>query len=84
MSSAFTFRRFSIYRLKHSEELYNIRFKPFEYLQQKGISCNARNYDLMYSGYMRPHEKLEALFYKFNMERPFNVEPSDDFNVNDF
>jgi hypothetical protein len=63
-------RRFSIYQLKNSVALHNIRFEPFDYLQKNGIPCDIRNYGLVYSGHMRPHESLENLFYKFNMERP--------------
>jgi len=63
-------RRFSIYQLKSSDDLHDIRFEPYNYLQQNGIACDIRNYDLMYSGPMRPHETLENLFYKFNMEHP--------------
>ena len=63
-------RPFTIYQLKHSDELHGIRFEPFDYLLKNGLTCDARNYDLVYSGHMRPHETLENLFYKFNMERP--------------
>lgn len=70
MNSIPPLRRFTIYQLKSSDELHDIRFEPFEYLQQNGIKCDARNYDLIYSGHMRPHETLENLFYKFSMERP--------------
>jgi hypothetical protein len=63
-------RQFSIYQLKHSDELHGIRFESFDYLQKNGIPCDIRNYDLIYSGHMRPHETLENLFHKFNMERP--------------
>lgn len=65
-----SFRRFTIYQLKRSDGLHDIRFEPYDYLQKNGIPCDIRNYDLVYSGYMRPHESLENLFYKFNMERP--------------
>jgi hypothetical protein len=63
-------RCFSIYQLKHSDELHNIRFESYDYLRKNGIPCDIRNYDLMYSGHMRPHETLENLFYKFNTEHP--------------
>jgi hypothetical protein len=63
-------RRFSIYQLKGLGELHDIRFEPYEYLQQNSLTCDVRNYSLVYSGHMRPHETLENLFYKFNMERP--------------
>ncbi len=65
-------RRFSIYQLKSSDELHDIRFEPYDYLRKNGIPCDIGNYDLMYSGHMRPHETLENLFYKFNMEHPVN------------
>ncbi|MGI5848896.1 MAG: DUF3846 domain-containing protein [Christensenellales bacterium] len=63
-------RRFSIYQLKRSDELHDIRFEPFNHLEKNGIPCDIRNYDLVYSGRMRPHETLENLFYKFNTEHP--------------
>ena len=63
-------RRFSIYQHKGLDELHDIRFESYEYLQQNGIACDVRNYDLVYSGHMRPNETLESLFYKYNMERP--------------
>lgn len=63
-------RQFSIYQLKHSDELHDIRFEPYDYLHKNGIPCDIRNYDLVYSGHMRPHETLENLFQKFNIERP--------------
>lgn len=63
-------RRFLIYQLKRSDDLHGIRFESFDYLMKNGIKCDIRNYDLVYSGHMRPNETLENLFYKFNMERP--------------
>lgn len=69
-SASMSQRRFSIYQLKQSDDLHGIRFKPFDYLQKKGIPCNIHNYELVYSGHMRPNETLENLFYKFNMEHP--------------
>lgn len=63
-------RRFSIYQLKRADDLHGIRFESFDYLQKNGIKCDIRNYDLVYSGHMRPNETLESLFYKFNMEHP--------------
>jgi len=65
-----TQRQYSIYQLKRSDDLHGIRFESFDYLQKNGIKCDIRNYDLVYSGHMRPNETLENLFYKFNMERP--------------
>lgn len=63
-------RQFSIYQLKRPDDLHGIRFESFDYLQKNGIKCDIRNYDLVYSGHMRPNETLESLFYKFNMEHP--------------
>lgn len=63
-------RQYSIYQLKRSDDLHGIRFESFDYLQKNGIPCDIRNYDLVYSGNMRPNETLENLFYKFNMEHP--------------
>ena len=63
-------RRYSIYQLKRSDELHDIRFEPFDHLQKNGTPCDIRNYDLVYSGSIRPHETLETLFCKFNTEHP--------------
>ena len=63
-------RQYSIYQLKRSDDLHGIRFESYEFLQKNGIKCDIRNYDLVYSGDMRPNETLENLFYKFNMEHP--------------
>jgi hypothetical protein len=63
-------RQFSIYQLRRSDDLHGIRFESFDYLQRNGIPCDIRNYDLVYSGHMRPNETLESLFYKFNMKHP--------------
>jgi len=63
-------RQYSIYQLKRSDNLHGIRFESYEYLQKNGINCDIRNYDLVYSGDMKPNETLEGLFYKFNMEHP--------------
>ena len=63
-------RQYSIYQLKHSDELHGIRFESYDYIQKNGIKCDIRNYDLVYSGDMWPNETLENLFYKFNIEHP--------------
>ncbi len=63
-------RQYSIYQLKRSDDLHGIRFESYDYLQKNGIKCDIRNYDLIYSGHMKPNETLEILFYKFNMEHP--------------
>lgn len=63
-------RQYSIYQLKRSDDLHCIRFESFDYLQKNGIKCDIRNYDLMYTGDMKPNETLENLFYEFNMEHP--------------
>ena len=69
-SASMSQRQFSIYQLKRSDDLHGIRFESFDYLQKNGIKCDIRNYDLIYSGHMRPNETLENLYYKFNMEHP--------------
>ena len=62
--------QYSIYQLKRSDDLHGIRFESYDYLQKNGIKCDIRNYDMVYSGHMKPNETLESLFYKFNMEHP--------------
>jgi len=69
---------FEIYQLKKSDENIYIRFEPLERLAELGQKPNFSNYDKIYEGDMsavNAHgdtvgDKLEAVFVKFNLDRP--------------
>ena len=69
---------FEIYQIKKSDETSSIRFEPFERLAELGQKPVFSNYDKVYEGDMSTinvrgntvGDKLEAVFLKFNLDRP--------------
>jgi len=65
---------FAILQLKGSEDMLDYRFEPYDRLKRMGLSCDAKNYDFVYSGELhgdkKPTEHLDDLFYVFNFNRP--------------
>lgn len=64
-----------IYQLK-DEGTRDIRFMNFKYLEKKGISPDAQNYELVYSYEIKPDELIDVIefldkvFEKFNLYHP--------------
>lgn len=69
---------FEIYQIKKSDETNGIRFEPLERLAELGQKPEFSNYDKIYEGDMSMinsrsdtvGDKLEAVFVKFNLDRP--------------
>ncbi|SFX42117.1 YodL domain-containing protein [Ruminococcus sp. XPD3002] len=68
---------FAIYQLKPGDETRDIRFEPYERLAKHGQQPDLANYNKVYEGniadiseHSDQRMQLEAVFYKFNMERP--------------
>ncbi|MCM1062590.1 MAG: YodL domain-containing protein, partial [Eubacterium sp.] len=69
---------FEIYQLKNTDENRGIRFEPLERLAEQGLKPDFSSYDKIYGGDMsmlNPRVdtvggKLEAVFVKFNLDRP--------------
>lgn len=69
---------FEIYQLKKSDENIYIRFEPLERLAELGQKPEFSNYDKIYEGDLSAvnargdtvGDKLEAIFVKFNLDRP--------------
>ena len=69
---------FEIYQIKKSDETNIIRFEPLERLAELGQKPEFSNYDKVYEGNMSTinvrgdtvGDKLEAVFVKFNINRP--------------
>ncbi len=69
---------FEIYQIKKSDETNGIRFEPLERLAEQGLKPDFSNYDKVYEGDMSTvnvrgdtvGDKLEAVFVKFNLDRP--------------
>lgn len=67
---------YEIYQLKSGDENRDIRFEPYEQLQKQGIKPNFARYDKVYEGDFNAvrgknlSDKMEALFEKFNIDRP--------------
>lgn len=69
---------FEIYQLKKSDDNIYIRFEPLERLAELGQKPDFSNYDKIYEGDISAvnargdtvGDKLEAIFVKFNLDRP--------------
>ena len=65
---------FSIYQVKHTDELRDIRYEGLEWLKSIGQTAQRDNYDLVYTAPLLPSDlkgdTAEQLFYRFNNEHP--------------
>ena len=69
---------FEIYQLKSGDETRDLRFEPYDRLIQHGNKVEFQNYDKVYEGSRNIlpinngeiSSKLEAVFQKFNIDRP--------------
>jgi antirestriction protein ArdC len=65
---------FAIYQLRDNENTTSLQFMSMAYLEQHGVAPIRENYDLVYSAPLTvtgaQAERLEELYYTFNMERP--------------
>lgn len=65
---------FAICQLKDGDELHDIRFEPLSWLQSIDRAVERDNYNLVYAAPLTDSgstsEKLDALWYRFNNERP--------------
>lgn len=61
---------FTIYQLKHGDDLHYHRFEPLERLQAAGLSVEAGNYDQIYTAPLSEGDTLEGLYTRFNIDRP--------------
>ena len=61
---------FTIYQLKHGDDLRYHRFEPLERLQAAGLSVEAGNYDQIYTAPLEKNDTLEGLYTRFNINRP--------------
>lgn len=69
---------FEIYQLKSGYETRNLRFEPYDRLMEHGDKVDFSNYDKVYEGDNsmlpsnngEPDSKLEAIYMKFNIDRP--------------
>jgi len=69
---------YEIYQLKNNDENYDLRFIGIDSLMKKGQKPDIQRYDLVYSGDFSEFksegdsvgEQLEAIYRKFNIERP--------------
>ena len=65
---------FAIYQVKHTDELWDIRYEGLEWLKSIGQTAQRDNYDLVYTAPLLPSDlkgdTAEQLFYRFNNEHP--------------
>ena len=65
---------FTIYQVKHTDELRDIRYEGLEWLQSIGRTVQRDNYELVYTAPLLPSDlkgdTTERLFYRFGNEHP--------------
>ena len=67
---------YRIYQLKEEEKYHGIRFTGYDRLQADGVSLTVSDYNCVYEGLLSdvqgssPDEKLNAIYEKFNLNRP--------------
>ena len=61
---------YCIYQLKRNDETAELLFMSSNYLREHGLAVSYENYDAVYSGQLSGTETLDALYMKFNIERP--------------
>lgn len=61
---------YGIYQLKHNDETRSIYFRPYNSLQAAGLAVNPDNYELIYTGPLKPDMSLESIWEKFNLDHP--------------
>lgn len=61
---------FSIYQLKHGDEMRDFRFEPYDRLQAAGNVVDKANYELVYSATLTPGTSLEDIYTRFNIDHP--------------
>jgi|GEM_PF-1346976 len=63
-------RTFDIYQIKPGDQYREIRFENSDYLKLMGKGVDPENYELVYSDRLSHKMDLEAIFSKFNINRP--------------
>jgi antirestriction protein ArdC len=61
---------YAIYQLKQDDSTRDFRFEPYDRLQAAGLSVDPANYVFVYSGQLGKDETLDAIFERFNINRP--------------
>ncbi|MCD7813009.1 MAG: YodL domain-containing protein [Lachnospiraceae bacterium] len=79
--------QFAVYQVKDGAEYREIRFRPYDELQQKNIRVCSDSYNQVYLSYMSPKETVENLHARFQQRLPRNfpghsISTSDVYVVN--
>lgn len=61
---------YSIYQLNLSDSTDPYRFMPFSWLQEKGLSVERGNYQMVYSAELTPGDTLHTIFEDLNLYHP--------------
>ena len=62
--------QFALYQLKNIPENRQIRFRPYNTLQEKGIQVRYGNYEQVYLARMQPEDGPEKIRRRFNRKLP--------------
>jgi len=65
---------YGIYQIKGGEEMRDYIFEAHSRLQDKGLSVNRGNYELVYTAPLNEGETLDSIYEKFNINHPFDYQ----------
>lgn len=61
---------YSIYQLKHGEDMRDYSFASLDMLEKMGLTVNPDNYEKVYEAPKTAEDTLDSIYYRFNMEHP--------------
>ena len=62
--------QFAVYQMKHTPETRQIRFRPYQTLQDKGIQVRQEDYELVYTGTLSPQDSPERVRERLDRQPP--------------
>ena len=63
-------KQFGIYQITDRDPEHDYRFMGLDFVQKKGVTVSRANYDLIYAAPLTNKDTLEAIFERFNIQRP--------------
>lgn len=62
--------QFAVYQMKHTPETRQIRFRPYQTLQDKGIQVRQEDYELVYTETLSPQDSPERVRERLDRQLP--------------
>ena len=63
-------KQFGIYQITERDPEHDYRFMGLDYVEKKGMTVTRADYDLIYAAPLTEKDTLEAIYERFNIQRP--------------